>query len=219
MTCSENVGSSSVACALRTQAYARETPTWIPHASANRARSEPGADRSTAGVASAPSNKERGGGAERIQTISDSQRKFAAQFSRPMREGGGAGLPADARGSGGSGSRWASKAEKPQERIRAPRPPENPGIRATSFHAAGAHYRAHVHGKETEHGEAPELTGRLAQSSEMDKEEQGEGGVQVGVQVGGGGSGHAGEKYDENESYGAKASSGNKKEAGHRLNI
>lgn len=85
----------------------RETPKWLPHATANKP------DQATKGY-HGPTRRVAHG-AERIQIISDSQRKFAAQFSLSAAERDVDGA-ADARIPGGS--RWSS---------RPGRPPKNPG--------------------------------------------------------------------------------------------
>lgn len=135
---------------LSVQVSARRTPTWIPHASANRPKSEQGDGRS------ATSNSRNGTGAERLQTISDSQRKFAARFSHSAAERG-LDLPPDARGSG-AGSRWVSR---PAPRPQLPSSPDSSRDNEAKIRAAGAHYRAHVNG-----GEDGEQNGRAEEGDE-----------------------------------------------------
>lgn len=89
------------------QVFTRDTPKWLPHATANKP-SQPSTEYH--GPA-----KRMEHGQERTQTIYDSQRNFAAQFGRSPAERG-AGRAAEARIQGGS--RWASKPV---------RPPKNPG--------------------------------------------------------------------------------------------
>lgn len=84
----------------------RETPKWLPHATANKPNQPTTEYHGTA--------RRMEHGQERIQTISDSQRKFAAQYSLSATERG-TGRAADVRIQGGS--RWASKPG---------RPPKNP---------------------------------------------------------------------------------------------
>lgn len=80
------------------QVFMRETPKWLPHATANK----PKGQKKEGG---SPSRRLEHG-ADRIQTISDSQRKFAAQFSLSAAE-------KEAEGEENvrirSGNRWASK--------------------------------------------------------------------------------------------------------------
>lgn len=83
------------------QVFTRETPTWLPHATANKAASQPVVKR----------NRKVEDGADRIQTICDSQKRFAAQFSHPAVSRVG-GLTAHSRMP--AGSRWASKPEGPK---------------------------------------------------------------------------------------------------------
>lgn len=82
--------------------FTRETPTWLPHASANQPGSQPVLERRVA-------TKKVEDGAERIQTISDSQKRFAAQFSHPTVSSVGS-ATTNMRIPGGS--RWASKPER-----------------------------------------------------------------------------------------------------------
>lgn len=104
-------------------------------------------------------------GAERLQTISDSQRKFAAQFSHSAAERG-LELPPDARGSG-VGSRWVSRpAPRPQLRCS----PDSSTVNEAKIRAAGAHYRAHVHG-----GEDGEQNGRAEEGEEYSARDLGGG--------------------------------------------
>lgn len=87
--------------------FTRDTPKWLPHATANKINLQTNEGRDPA------SRLEHG--AERIQTISDSQRKFAAQFSdlATQRRKEGA-----AQGRASGGSRWASKPAKSPEKTR-----------------------------------------------------------------------------------------------------
>lgn len=121
---------------LLVQPSARRTPTWIPHASANRPRSQSGAGRSNKNDV----------GAERLQSISDSQRKFAAQYSRSAAPRG-LKLSGDARGSG-VGSRWASRPERPQDNVGVPLAPDKSRFEEAKFRAAGVRNRAPIHGAE-----------------------------------------------------------------------
>lgn len=84
------------------QVFTRETPTWLPHATANKSGGHPILERRIA-------TKKVEDGADRIQTISDSQKRFAAQFSHPATTRNST-ATANARMTGGS--RWASKPER-----------------------------------------------------------------------------------------------------------
>lgn len=86
--------------------FTRDTPKWIPHATANKPA---GSLKKKVGDPA----KMLEHGVERLQTISDSQRKFAAQFSLPAAD-------RPAKGASNShppgGSRWASKSRKPPKK-------------------------------------------------------------------------------------------------------
>lgn len=118
------------------------TPTWLPHARTNKIKPSDDCHGSARRLEH---------GAERIQTISASQRKFAAQFSLSAVKTGTEGT-ADSRAPGGG--RWAPEPGRPREN------PGNPG-----GSPVGSRWSVNPSGRQVGFGHepAPPMQGHYAQ--------------------------------------------------------